>query len=368
MASFKKMSSGAVQICIRNKLLPKPLWATFDTDEQARAYAGQLEGLLAQGVVPAALLERTTPSREIWTVARCVAEYQRNNAVPLSDVKVLDTVSPSLAKLSTGYLNYDWAEGWIRAMKRELNLAPSTIRHRHGALARCFDWMTRKHPEIMALNPLRLLKRGFAVYTPDDVVQLALKGKMAKVDENRDRRLREGEEARIVTVLADRSEDRTFFWTALESAMRMRECYTLDLSQVDLHQRTIYLDRSKNGDQRQVPLPNSLVAILRDHLQSQRAEIAERSGRLFSYWSGDRSVAVLDDTTSDVSRIYSLAFAAAGISDLHFHDLRHEATCRLYEKTQLSDVLIAKITGHRDLRSLKRYASLRGSELAKHLW
>jgi len=42
-------------------------------------------------------------------------------------------------------------------MKRLGNLAPSTIRHRHGALARCFDWMIRKHPEIMAQNPLRLL-------------------------------------------------------------------------------------------------------------------------------------------------------------------------------------------------------------------
>lgn len=64
--------------------------------------------------------------------------------------------------------------------------------------------------------------------------------------------LGEGEEARILAVLADRSEDRTFFCTALESAMRMRERYTLDLSQIDLSQRTIYLDRSKNGDQRQV--------------------------------------------------------------------------------------------------------------------
>jgi hypothetical protein len=29
--------------------LPKTLWATFDTFEQADAYAKQLEGLLAQG-------------------------------------------------------------------------------------------------------------------------------------------------------------------------------------------------------------------------------------------------------------------------------------------------------------------------------
>lgn len=58
-------------------------------------------------------------------------------------------------------------------MKRTSQLAPGTIRHRHGALAWCFDWMLRKHPEIMAQNPLRLLKRGFATYTDADAALLA---------------------------------------------------------------------------------------------------------------------------------------------------------------------------------------------------
>ena len=107
MASFKKTPNGATQLCVRNKLLPKPLYATFDTEEQAHAYAAQLEALLAQGIVPAALLERTTPSREIWTVSRCIAEYVRANAVPVSEIKLLDTLRPKLATLGTGYLNYD---------------------------------------------------------------------------------------------------------------------------------------------------------------------------------------------------------------------------------------------------------------------
>jgi hypothetical protein len=47
-------------------------------------------------------------------------------------------------------------------------LAPSTIRHRYGALARCFDWMVRKHADIIAQNPLRLLKRGFSTYSEED--------------------------------------------------------------------------------------------------------------------------------------------------------------------------------------------------------
>lgn len=333
MASFKTVPSGATQLCIRNKLLPKPLYATFDSDEQARAYARQLEALLAQGIVPASLFERSTPSREIWTVNRCIAEYVRANAVPLSEVKILDTLRPKLATLSTGVVNYDWAEDWIRSMKCEENLAPSTIRHRHGALARCFDWMLRKHPDLMGQNPLRLLKRGFATYTPEDEKKLAAAGKTPKVDDERSRRLDESELKQIEAKLAEHPEERMFFLLALETAMRMRECYTLDISQVDLAQRTIRLERSKNGDRRQVPLSSTAVSTLRDYLSGHQDAIAQRNGRLFSYWSGDVSMAALDETTRQVSRLFRLVFAGARVEGLHFHDLRHEATCRLYEKT-----------------------------------
>lgn len=117
MASVKKTKSGTFQLCIKNKLLPKTLWATFDTLESAEQYGAQLEGLLAQGIVPAALLERSTSTREIWTIPRCIAEYLRHNSVPLSDIKLLDTLSPTVATIATSGLNYDWADAWITAMK-----------------------------------------------------------------------------------------------------------------------------------------------------------------------------------------------------------------------------------------------------------
>lgn len=108
---------------------------------------------------------------------RCIAEYVRNNSIPTTEVKLLDTVRGPLAAVSTVQL--DWADGWIRTMKRGHNLSPSMIRHRQGALARCFDWMLRKHPEVMGQNPLRLLKRGFATYTAEDERHLVAAGKAA---------------------------------------------------------------------------------------------------------------------------------------------------------------------------------------------
>jgi integrase len=367
MATITKRPYG-FQLRISHRLLPKDLWATFDTRDAAEQYARQLEGLLAQGIVPAALLERETPKQEIWTVQRCIAEYLRHNSVPLSDRKLLDTVMPSVAKISTGSLNYEWAEGWVRDMKRVNHLAPGTIRKRQGALARCFDWMTRKHPEIMAQNPLRLLKRGFASYTEADSEALALLGKKPRVDEERDRRLTDGEEEQIKAYLHDRADERLLFELALQTAMRMRECYTLQSAQVNLAQRTIFLERTKNGSSRQVPLPTPMVQLLSEYMSIRRQAVASRGDRLLPFWDGDLDDDALDITTRNLSIRFARIFRLAGVPGLHFHDLRHEATCRLYERTKLSDVLIAKITGHKDIRMLRRYASLRGSDLAVHLW
>lgn len=48
---------------------------------------------------------------------------------------------------------------------------------------------------------------------------------------------------------------------------------------------------------------------------------------------------------------------------VHFHDAHHEAASRLADK--LSNV--SAVTGHRDLRMLKRYYHLRTEDLAKKL-
>lgn len=294
------------QIRISNKLLPKVLWATFDTREAAEQYMNQLEALLAQGIVPTALLDRSKPTTEIWTLQRCVLEYTKNNPVPLSERKLLDTIMPTIATVQTNALNYEWADAWIRSMKRQQNLAPSTIRHRHGALARCLDWMLRKHPTLLLQNPLRLLKRGFATYTPADADALAKRGLAIRVDEERDRRLYPDEEARILAQFdLQQMEERVFFEFARDTAMRMRACYTLELGQVALKKRTIHLDRTKNGDRRQVPLPSTIIELLSIYLATYRDAIAARDGRcsLSGTGSGKRRSLMRQPPTSHLDSL-----------------------------------------------------------------
>ncbi len=51
-----------------------------------------------------------------------------------------------------------------------------------------------------------------------------------------------------------------------------------------------------------------------------------------------------------------------GIADLHFHDLRHEATSCLFE-AGLSIEKVALVTGHKDWKMLRRYTNLRPESL-----
>ena len=104
MSTVKRLSSGNFQLRVTSKLLDKPLYATFDSEEQAQTYGRHLDALLAQGIVPAALREPGEIKLN-WTGARCIAEYQRANALPLSEEKLLGTIRPQLLLQSTSNFN-----------------------------------------------------------------------------------------------------------------------------------------------------------------------------------------------------------------------------------------------------------------------
>ena len=65
-------------------------------------------------------------------------------------------------------------------------------------------------------------------------------------------------------------------------------------------------------------------------------------------------------------REFKRARDRAGITDLRFHDLRHTATTRLFERG-LGIMEVASITGHEDLKMLKRYTHLRAEDLVERL-
>lgn len=160
----------------------------------------------------------------------------------------------------------------------------------------------------------------------------------------------------------------------IESAMRMREMYTLDVDQVDVGRRTVFLGKTKNGSKRQVPLTTVAIEAFGRYVKAIENHDFEMTGfqfdggRLFAWWNDSRDPKVLAGVSVRLSGQFGRIFDAAGCGDVTFHDLRHEATSRLYEKSTLSDVQIAKITGHSDTKVLMRYSNLRASDLAARLW
>jgi integrase len=132
---------------------------------------------------------------------------------------------------------------------------------------------------------------------------------------------------------------------AVASAMRISEICNILWSDIDTRLRIVIVrdrkdPRRKDGNNQRVPLISLTGYDAWSILQEQRN--AESSNdRIFPY--NERSIGTA----------FRRACKELGIQDLHFHDLRHEATSRLFE-SGLSIEKVALVTGHRDWKMLKR--------------
>lgn len=136
---------------------------------------------------------------------------------------------------------------------------------------------------------------------------------------------------------------------AVETAMRRSELLSLRWSNVDLAEGIARLSRGKNGHSRNVPLSPNARSILAKRERSKSCD-----GHVF------------DLTPNAVRLAWQRLTRRAGITNLHFHDLRHEAISRFFERG-LSVPEVALISGHRDVRMLFRYTHLRAEDVAKKL-
>jgi integrase len=134
---------------------------------------------------------------------------------------------------------------------------------------------------------------------------------------------------------------------AIETAMRRSELLALSWAALDLERRTVLLPDTKNGYPRAVPLSTTAEAILRN--------LRPRSDPL-----------VFPVTPNALRLSWERLTKKINLTDFHFHDLRHEAISRMFEKG-LSLPEVALISGHRDYRMLLRYTHLRPEIVALKL-
>lgn len=351
------------QLRVKHRLLPRPFFHTFDEEDPARDYGNQLQALLDRGIVPVELAAPPEAPAVSPLVIEVIRAYMREapHLTP-SDEKLLGSLLQEIVGLRVANISYEWAERYVTDLKRAANLAPGTIRKRIGALARVVDWHLLR-TKAQASNPLRRLPRGYSQYTEADRQALP-KGAAVRVDVQRDRRLHDGEEARIRPHLG---ELQLLFDVIVATGMRLREAYRLRVDQVDLERGVIRVEGSKGARGQLKPRTVPMVPTLR---QALRKHCRGRAGLLFPWWNGDP--AQLDAVTSHLSYRFAKAFAAAGSADLTEHDLRHEATCRWFEHRTgsgwtFSEVEVCRMMGWSSTRMALRYASLRGEDLAARL-
>ena len=141
---------------------------------------------------------------------------------------------------------------------------------------------------------------------------------------------------------------------AIATAMRQDEICRLRWPDIDMDRRLATVrdrkdPRHKDGNHQKVPLLDANgydpIALLKEQKFA-----SPDTERVFPY--NGRSVGTA----------FRRACQELKIEDLHFHDLRHEATSRLFEAGyEIPEVSL--VTGHKDWKMLRRYLNLRPHQL-----
>jgi len=141
----------------------------------------------------------------------------------------------------------------------------------------------------------------------------------------------------------------------LSTACRKAEIVTLRWCDVDIKREVIYLEETKNGERRAVPLKYEALAVVRE-LASKRTKKARSTDYLFARADG------LKPQVFD--KHWYRALDKAQIPNFRFHDLRHTAASYLtMNGSPLNEV--AEILGHKDINMVMRYAHLSPQHSAK---
>ena len=191
--------------------------------------------------------------------------------------------------------------------------------------------------------------------------------RLPKKSTSRERRLLPGEEEKILIACDEYGGDLpSIVRLALTTVMRRGELASLTWDNVDLKKRMATLPETKNGEKRIVPLSKEAIQILKD--LPRRLD-----GKVFGFIDSHSITTAFIRSVSRARSTYEKDCAEKGMKpdpvflvDPAFHDLRHEATSRLFEKG-LNPMQVAAITGHKTLQMLKRYTHLKAEDLAELL-
>ena len=155
----------------------------------------------------------------------------------------------------------------------------------------------------------------------------------------RERRLKQGEYEKLMAACTNTKV--WYLWPIIEIAiatcMRRGEILSLEWKNIDFERRKALLPNTKNGRSRWVPLPSNVIVLLKTLPQENEC--------------------VFPITDIAVRQSWDRLRRRARVSDLTFHDLRHEGISRQFE-SGLSIPQVMAISGHQTASQLFRYIQL----------
>lgn len=320
---------------------------TFDTLAEARAYRDKTKADIALDPNAKLVLEARVKKREAEALTLDLA-LQRYAAEITATKKSALKENSRIAKLRRSKYVH---KSFYRISPEDILGILAEIRHEQAGPKQGLPVSdTTKRLYAMLLSHLFNVARKRWRLRVDNPVKLI---ELPKPGAARTRRLEGDEEERLFAELAKGRQGPIMvplFRFAIETAARLGELLKLEWADLKMgeHHGTMLLRDTKNGEDRVVPLTQEAVDLLR----SMPRPI--KGGKVFL---------VQEKNVRDAR---NFALARAGITNLRFHDLRHEATSRLFE-LGLDSMEASAITGHKTLSMLKRYTHLRPDDLAKKL-
>ena len=343
MATFQIRDNGKITVKVRRH--GKTASETFASKSNAEAWARKTESLIEQG------LWSDTSKAKSTTIKSLINDYREKWLPTLKGHGVSSALNILEERLGRHKVS-DLTNTHISEYKdnRLKEVGNETVRKEMSTLSRMIDLAISESEIKLPFNPCKLVKKP-------------------KPGKSRTRRLLAGEEELLTTQLR-RCKSLymlPIFKFALETAGRQGEIVDLLWKNVDKEARTCLFVDTKNGDDREVPLSSAALAIIENVPRKPKEE------RVFPV-STDLVKRAWANTVSRAREKYEMELLQSGsnvkdlkldifLTDLHFHDLRHEAISRLAERDDLnlSTLELASITGHKTLQMLKRYAHLRNA-------
>jgi len=338
----------------------KPVYWTFGTKQQAQQWARRVEGEMDS----AAYLDRSESERT--TLREALERYRRDivpeKRHPYQENRRIDRwVRHDLAYRTLASLRgADFAKH--RDERRSAGRAENTIRLELQIISHLFEIARKEWGMEGLLNPLDNIRKPTG-------------------SQARDRRLQPGEFEKLRGFLSD-SGNRwaaPAFELAIETSLRQGALFSIRWEWLDVENRMIRFPPGARGAANKgvpaaIPLSRRALTIFRT--LAAIGEGADKRLARSQYGPPDVSFAelrgnVFGTTTNAVICAWKRAVKKASIEDpelntLRWHDLRHEAASRLFEKG-LHPLEVASITGHRSMQMLKRYTHLKPESLLEKL-